>query len=56
MTLQDFAEKVLTPTVLMAVERGQCDKVIFDPELDEFYDADSGIMSAIIERRKALAA
>lgn len=52
MTLEDYNEQILTPTIVRRVENGNLDKVLFDPDIEDI--TLSPAVKAAIDARKAV--
>ncbi len=53
-TLNDYAERVLRPSVLQNIRCGRCDSVICDPDVLQIASNDDELWQAICDRAKAV--
>lgn len=54
LTLKDFSEQILKPSVLHAIKSGRMDDVLLDPDVLDSIKDDPEMLAAICERIPAL--
>lgn len=54
MTLQDFADQILRPSVLQAIKAGKVDSALCDPDVLDIISDDDEMLKAAMDRIRTI--